>query len=326
MHQTNIMAQKWGSKPRLDRHFGGAQPSPVPPKRLALISLLAAAPPAGAQAPDWAVLWQVAGVTLTGPAALERGPTGVFWNPAAVVDAPGLAGGLEVLHTPEVVSLDGLLGALTYRFGRGVAVGVTAGRISVADLVRTTTSPIGEGEIPVYSQFVGAAAGTSIGPLRLGTQLRLHDGRIDFRADDGVTLDVGIRLEPVGPLVLAAASHFATPRFEGLATTDYYAAAEYRIGTSQVWGEPAVISGRYGVGLRGTGELEHGVSAGLSFGDRLRVDGGFQRETAYDETAWRLTVGLAFRAGRYVIAAARGSGLNEIGAAYRIGLTAGLIR
>jgi hypothetical protein len=327
MHPLNIMASEGGSKLRLDRHFHRVQRSSVKPVVALLTLAVATARPAGAQAPEWAELWRVVGVTLASPAALERGPTGVFWNPAAVRDAGGLAGGVEVLHTPEVVNLSGVLAALTYRLGRVASVGVGAGRVSVGDLVRTTSSPISEGgEIPVYAQFLGVVAGTSVGPAALGAQLRLHDARLDARAENGVTLDVGFRIEGLGPFAVAAATHFATPQLQKRATTDYFMAGECRIGTSHVWGAPAVVIARYGLDVRGTGAIEQNLSGGLAFGDRLRVDAGFQREAAYDRSNWRFAMGLAFRAGRYVIAATRGSGINDVGATYRIGLSAGVLR
>jgi hypothetical protein len=286
-----------------------------------------AARTAAAQAPDWAELWRVAGVTLASPAALERGPTGVFWNPASVRDVGGLAGGVEVVHTPEALNLSGVLGALTYRLGRVGSIGVSAGRVSVGDLIRTTTSPTSEeGEIPVFAQFVGAVAGTSVGPVAVGAQLRFHDARLDALSADGVTMDVGVRTEPLGPFVVAAATHFASPRLARRPTTDYYAAAECRVGTSRVWGAPAMVIARYGMDLRASGGLEHSLSGGLAFGDRLRVDAGFQREISYDLGTWRFAVGLAFRAGRYVIVATRGSGINQVGPTYRIGLSAGVLQ
>jgi hypothetical protein len=282
---------------------------------------------AATQAPEWAELWRVAGVTLTMPAALESGPTGVFWNPAAVRDAPGLSGGVEVLHTPEALHLSGVLGALTYRLGAIGSLGVSAGRMAVGDLIRTTTSPTSEeGEIPVYAQFIGAVAGTTLGPLAIGAQLRFHDARLDALSQDGVTMDIGVRTEAIGPFVVAAATHFASPRLQARPTTDYYAAAECRVGTSRVWGAPAIVIARYGVDLRASGGLEHSLSGGLAFGDRLRVDAGFQREVAYDLGTWRFALGLAFRAGRYVLTATRGSGINQLGPTYRIGLSAGVLR
>jgi hypothetical protein len=320
------MAVEGGSKPRLDSLLDRVQRSPVKRALAVLPIALLWAPAAFAQAPDWADLWRVASVTLASPAALERGPTGIFWNPAAVRDTRGLAGGFEVLQTSSAVNLGGLMGALTYRLGI-TSFGVTAGRVSVGDLVRTTSSPVSEeGAIPVYAQFFGVVAGMAAGPVKVGVQVRMHDARLDARTDDGLTLDFGVRLDSLGPFRLAAATHFTAPGFDSHPTTDYYGAAEIRLGTSRVWGAPAVLSGRYGVDIHATGGIEQGVSAGVAFGDRLRVDAGFQREVAYDLAAWRFAMGLAFRAGRYLIAASRGSGINDVGAAYRIGLSAGVLR
>lgn len=319
------MARGGGSKHRLDRGFRPLHPSAVRRPALLLVPSLLVTSPAGAQAPEWADLWRVASATLAAPAPLERGPTGMFWNPAAVRDHSGLAAGIEVLHTPEVVSLSGVLAAVSLRVGRVASVGVGAGRVSVSDLVRTTSSPIGEGEIPVYAQFAGLTAGTSLGPLAVGAQLRLHDARLDARREGGLTLDLGVRVASVGPFAVAAATHLAAPGFERSPVTDYFAGAEYRVGTSRFWGAPAAVIARYGVGVHATGGVEHDLSGGLAFGDRLRVDAALRREVAYDVGSWRFAVGLAFRAGRYLIGATRGSGLNEVGAAYRIGLSAGVL-
>ena len=72
-------------------------------------------------------------------------------------------------------------------------------------------------------------------------------------------------------------------------------------------------------------DLEHAVSAGLALADRLRVDVALLQANEYGSSAWQPVVGVEFRAGRYVVGAARGSGLNGVGATYRIGLNAGVL-
>lgn len=326
MHHRNIMAVSEGSKPRLDTPSHSLQPWAV--KRLGWVLLVTVFPsgPLQGQAPDLALLWRVHGGALTTPAPLQTGPIGLFWNPAAVNSVPGLALGLEVLHTPDVVSMNSLLAGLTYRLGPRLSVGLSGGRISVSDLVRTSTSPESEqGDIQVYAQFVGGTVGGTIGPLAVGAEVRVHDVRLDTEKDDGLTLDVGVHVRPFAALTLAAASRFATIDVAGRATAAYTAAAEYRLASGRLWGGRAALLGRYGIELRGTGDLEHAVSAGLALADRLRVDVALLQANEYGSSAWQPVVGVEFRAGRYVVGAARGSGLNGVGATYRIGLNAGVL-
>jgi hypothetical protein len=263
---------------------------------------------------------------LTAPAPLQAGPIGVFWNPAAVSSAAGLAFGLEVLQTPDVVSMSSVLGGVTYRVGRALSFGVSGGRISVGDLVRTTTSPESEqGDIPVYAQFVGGVVGTAVGPLAIGAEVRLHDARLDTERDNGLTLDVGVRARPVGGLTIGVASQFATPDFSATATAAYSAAGEYRLAAGRLWGGRLAVLGRYGLELRGSGALEHMVSAGVELAERLQVDVALLRADAYGSAAWQPVVGVELQIGRYLVGVARGSGLNGVGATYRVGLNVGVL-
>ncbi|MDH3495956.1 MAG: hypothetical protein OER21_04275, partial [Gemmatimonadota bacterium] len=229
-------------------------------KRVAfpLAVLLGTAAPAAGQAPEWAVLWRVAASTLPAPAPLGTGPTNIFWNPAAVHDLPGLSAGLEVLHTPDVVSLSGTVGAVAYRISRRVSAGVVGGRLAVSDLVRTTTSPVSEGsEIQAYTQFIGGAIGGGGARLAGGVLLLVHDALLDQRNEGGVTVDLGVRGRPTDALTFAAATHLAAIPIEQRATTEYFLGAEYRVGSPHLWGSPGRILARYGVSLRADGPLEH---------------------------------------------------------------------
>ena len=322
----NLMAAQGGSKLRLDTLPCGPQASAVKRVAFPLAVLLGTAAPAAGQAPEWAVLWRVAASTLPAPAPLGTGPTNIFWNPAAVHDLPGLSAGLEVLHTPDVVSLSGTVGAVAYRISRRVSAGVVGGRLGVSDLVRTTTSPVSEGsEIQAYTQFIGGAIGGGGARLAGGVLLLVHDARLDQRNEGGVTVDLGVRGRPADALTFAAATHLAAIPIEQRATTEYFLGAEYRVGSPHLWGSRGRILARYGVSLRADGPLEHHLGGGLALADRLRVDLGFLREAGYGGGAWRPVLGVTFRAGRYVVGVARSTGMNDVGAAYRIGLNAGLL-
>lgn len=281
---------------------------------------------AAAQAPQWSDLWRVTATTLTGPAALESGPTGIFWNAAAAGDLPGLAAGVSVVQTPDVVGLSSILAAVTRRIVPRLTVGGIAGRVAVQDLVRTTTSPASvPGDIPVYSQFVGVVAATHLAGFELGAVAELHDAALDAVRDGGLTTDIGVRWHLFHTITLGAATHFAAPTLQSEANTDYLAGAEWRFARATLWGAPAEFAARYGIAYRSPGGADQTFGAGMLLDGHFRLDWAWTRERSYGVGSWRSAIAVGFRTGRYTIAIARGSGLNDIGANYRIGLDAGVL-
>lgn len=274
-----------------------------------------------AQAPAAAGLWRVATASLATPAALERGPTGAFWNPAA--EPPGqLAAAVQIVQTSDILGLSGFLAGATYGLGGG-SVGLLVGRMDVRDLVRTTTSPSSQaGTIPVFEQLAGIVARFGDGPLSVGGALRLHDAQFDAIANQGVTLDLGVRARPHPRLTVAAASQFL-PLDLGLEpTTDYFAGAEYQIGPAvALAGLPSRLFLRYGGTYHAAaGELDHGFGAGVVMDRNFRIDVALTGEAAYGRRAWRPGLGLSLQVGRYTLGVARSEGLNDVGATYRIAL------
>lgn len=290
-----------------------------------------------AQAPASADLWRLAAISLPGPAALETGTTGAFWNPAAGGDG-ALAVGLELIETPDIIGVSGLLAGVSYALGSTTRVVLMVGRTDVSDLVRTTTSATSEGEIPVYEQHAAVGGVLRIGSLRAGVLARAHDARFDAERNSGITADVGVRWTPIARLTLAAATHFFPINLKDRATTDYYGGLEYQARSLQILDTPSRILARYAVNFRqsNVGDpsrsspapengLEHGIGLGLALGDRLRADALYTREVAYGAAEWRPSVGVGLRVGRYALTSARASGLNGLGATYRIGLDVDLI-
>lgn len=279
-----------------------------------------------AQAPSWADLWRIASSTLTGPAALERGVTGTFWNPAAAAERPGLSAGIAIVETPDIVGVGALLAGANQRLGHHLSVGALAGNISVNDLIRTTTSPSSVvGDIPVYSQFIGVQLAYHAGAFDVGGAARAHHAAFDADREGGITTDLGIRAHPLPMLTLAASTHFASPTLGTNPATDYFAGAELRFATVRIWGAPTHLTGRYGVAYRNPGGTDQTFGLGVAFDQHLRVDGGLTRERAFGMGAWRFALALAFQTGHYTIAIARADGLNDLGATYRIGLEAGTL-
>jgi hypothetical protein len=274
-----------------------------------------------AQAPQSAALWDLPATTFPRPAALETGAVGGFWNPAAVWGSRHTRIGAQAIQTSDIVGLGGALFGLSQPVNANVALGLILGRVQVRDLVRTTTSPVADvGDIPVYEQNVGLAAAFRAGPASVGASIRVHDARFDALRDGGVTTDVGLRVEPIRRLVLAATTRFQPFDLTGDTPARYSAAAEYRALEGAIWGAPASATARYGFLVRADGGTEHSLSGGFSLADRVNVDAGYTRETSFESTDWRLALALGIRAGRYDILAARGSGIRGIGANYRVGL------
>ena len=225
-----------------------------------------------------------------------------------------------MLETPDVLSVSAVLGGVRYRLSPALSTQVLVGRVGVTDLIRTTTSPASEpGGIPVYEEMVGVGAALHRGPLAGGVLVSGHDARFDADRSAGLTLDAGVRLT-LPRLTLAAATHFFPVNGTDRRVTDYYAGAECHLATPHLWGTPGRILARYGVSSGERTGPEHGGGMGLALADRFRLDASLVRERGYADAAWRPTVGVQFRVGRYSIAAGRATGLDGIGASYRVGL------
>lgn len=289
-----------------------------------MVALVTASGPGslGAQVPASAELWRVPAATAALPAALEPGPTGPFWNPAQGADSRWVIG-TQLVETPDAVGLTAIVAGLNYRLSQTVRLVLLVARADLGDLPRTTTSPTSEmGTIAVYEQLAGVGANLDLGGLRLGLLLRGHDARFDADRQRGATADAGVRLRLGQRLTVAAASHFFPLDLTGREYTDYYAAVQYALNTPSVWGARSQILVRYGASLRQhpSGGLEHGIGLGWSVNDRFGVDTRVTREVAYGGAAWRPSLGMRLRVGRYTVSAARAAGLNDLGASYRVGL------
>lgn len=280
-----------------------------------------------AQAPQSANLWRVATASLTVPPATQNGPAGLAWNPAAGNDHSGLSAAVHVVHTSDVVGLSSILFGVQKPLGRNFRAGISGGRIDVRDLVRTSSSPTSEGTIPVYTQFLGVVGQYDIHGLALGGHIRLHNARFDLETDNGFTLDFGARYKASSRLVVAAATHFLPVDVSSRETTDYYAGLEYTAFPSLSIGNVgAEVLARYGITYVAADRLEHIFGGGLTVGGFFRLDASVAREAGYESGGWRPAVAVSILAGRYLLGVARSNGLNDLGATYRIGLDAMLIR
>ncbi len=297
------------------------------PRLLTVLLPLAAPAVLAAQAPDAVSLWDVAATTLARPAALELGATGAFWNPAATLEGSGLQIGIQTVDTPEPLGLSAVIAAVTEAIGSQVGVGLVFGRVQVSDLVRTSTSPISDGgDIPVYEQLVGLAMGAEFGPMRTAAILRAHDARFDLIHASGLTADIGTSIQATPHLRLAASSQFVPANLANRRTERYHAGLEYQLSPFAAWGTPAQVALRYGGQLRERRDLEHFFGLGLTLGQRVSLDTGLHYERAFGNDALRFVFAIGVRSGRYAVVAARGGGLEGVGANYRVGLDVNLSR
>ncbi|HXV86290.1 MAG TPA: hypothetical protein VD793_06310 [Gemmatimonadales bacterium] len=282
---------------------------------------------AAAQAPSSAELWRLAAATLAGPAGLETGVTAAFWNPAAPDLLPRLAAGVEITQTPDVVGVVGLIAAVQYRLHPALALTVQAARADIDDIVRTTTSATSDlGTVPIYEQAAGVGVIARAGRAQAGVLLRGHDARFDAERESGLTLDAGFRMTPLERLTLAAATHFFPADLTTRDLTDYFAGADWRLLRHQLLGHGGGVMVRYGVAHRERTGLEHTLGWRLAWDGGLSADVALGRERGEVEAAWRPAVGLGLRVGRYLIRAGRGSGINGVGASYRISLQSDILQ
>lgn len=294
---------------------------------LALAACLLVPARGAGQAPQSAGMWRVATASLATPAALQTGPTGAFWNPSTSLGTAALRTSVQVLQTPDAVGLSGILGGIAYAVNEVALLGLTVGRVAVRDLVRTVDSPLTElGSIPVYEQLVGVHGAVRFGAFRLGGMLRGHESRFDADRSTGATLDVGVAVDPLPRLTLAAATHFLPVTLGTHPTADYYAGVGYRAAALSLWGYEAELLGRYGLSYRDPGGFEHTIGAGVVVGGWLAIDGAVTREQAYGSSAVRPAFQLGLIVDRYAVSVARGSGINGLGATYRFAVDIDLVR
>ena len=274
-----------------------------------------------AQAPESANLWNVPFSTLARPAALARGVTGSFWNPAGQPGRSRLATAAQFFQTPDVIGLTGVLAGASFGLTRVINLGLLAGRMEVRDLVRTSTTPlIEQGDIPVYEQFLGLRAGVTFAGISGSASISVHDSRFDTDEDGGVTADFGVRAQLTPRLMVAAATHFLPVDLSRSNTTFYYTGIEYALLDSDISGTPARILGRYGANYRTDFGWDHHLGVGFELVRTFSFDLGLVRERGFGEGNWRPVLGMELQVGRYGIQVARGSGINDIGAIFRVGL------
>src|SRR5437773_1716465 len=78
--------------------------------------------------------------------------------------------------------------------------------------------------------------------------------------------------------------------------------------------------GRYGIATAHGFSADYQFGAGFELGPQFGCDLVVEREGSYGQAGWRAVTGVRVAVGRYRVSFARDFGVNDIGAAYRVGL------
>ena len=236
-----------------------------------------------------------------------------------------MTGGLDIIQAPSDVAASGFVGALHVRAGVLGHIGLLYGRMQMADLVRTTTSPEPTGGIPYYTHVVGVNWTKRMNGTILGATIGAQRHHLDQSETSGWTIDMGARHTIGEVLRLAAATHLLSSNGTwGMG--DVYGAVGLRVwrDTPRQGSErrPAVMELRYGFALLPGYAADHMLGAGLDV-NVLGIDFMVAREGGFTEEGWRPVGGIRVDLGMYRLTIARDAGLGDIGSAYRVGLEVG---
>lgn len=289
----------------------------------AVLPLLAG--PLMAQASVASDLWRVAAGTLVVPAALADDGTSPLWTPAVVLKDPDrFRVGIEAIHTASDVGLSGGIVALTARTGAATAISLTYGRLGIASVGYTETSPelIG-GSLEIYNQTASLGVAHAFGHgLTGGVALRHLSGQLAFTTHAQFGADLGVQYAGLSHLRFGASTHYFDPSFtSGSRAASYNLGAEYRSSAFEAWGARSTALVRWGL-TAAHGDTQQLISAGLTLGPSLSLDVGAAQERTATDAVWRSRLGLGVGAGRYLVRIGRDGGVNDFGATYRFGLTA----
>jgi len=292
-----------------------------------MLVLLGTAPRAAAQAALVSDLWRVAAATLVQPAATADGGAAAFWTPALVLPAlrPWLRAGVEMIHTPAELGVNGSTVAISARLSGVGTASVVYGRIGLDNLVRTETSPEAlDGPILAYAEAFSLGLARTVGRgLDAGVAVRYLAGRLADRSRTQLAVDVGLLYTGAPHLRIGAATRFWDPRFgaaEEAAT--YSLGAELASSEFGAWGSTLGLALRYGATATHDEELQHLLTAGMVLGGVLALDLGAARESSGGLPQWSSRGALGIISGHYRVQVGRDGGVNGFGATYRFGLAA----
>ncbi len=280
--------------------------------------------PLVAQEATGTTLWRVAGATLPIPAALATGPAAAIWNPAQRSDSARVILALEAIQTPATVDASGIIAAVRLPNTKIGELGLMYGRVGLSDISQTIDSPDPTGSVPVYTFALGGTWSRRLGATTVGATLAFHETRLDTQRGDRMTFDLGASHTFSGDVVrLAAATHFFSSFSADDPAQDMYAGAEARVWKGRVSGEPASMRLRYGIAFAHGFQADQQLGIGAQLAKTFALDFLVAHEGSYGaESGWRPVAGARIAIGKYNVTVAWDGGVNDLGAAYRVGIDA----
>ncbi|MFI5280516.1 MAG: hypothetical protein ACHQU1_08480 [Gemmatimonadales bacterium] len=276
-----------------------------------------------AQASVVSDLWRIAAATEVLPMSLTEGGTAPLWTPAVSLgDHERLRVGAEAINSSSEIGVSGGLLAVSTRVPRVGVVSIGYGRLNVADISLTETSPEAIGTVAIYNQAVSIGVSRDIAPGVVGgVALRYLSGELGPTTRSQLGVDLGA-LFARGHFRLGGATRFFDPTLRVAAgAASYNLGAEYRSSPFDAWGARARVLLRYGLTASRGESAEHLVTAGVALGEMLALDAGASAEQASGDSVLRSRLAVAIGSGPFRIQIGRDGGVNGFGATYRFGLT-----
>jgi hypothetical protein len=263
---------------------------------------------------DWSIR------TSAMPDALITGPVAAFWNPAALsTDSYRLEGALMNLRTPQLVDLNAIAGAVSYRVEKSVLAAAYQ-HVGLGDITLTEDSPGDDGTQKLElgeNQFAIAAS------HQLGSRTTV--GAIARYARDN--LDGSEAIVGLGAGLVTQLSLPLQPRLGGYALSE---------SDDVIWSAgldltlPVGLGEEYraamGYGVRSDIRLSspiHQVAAQLEWAGRASASAGLQRTRDEASASWQPLMAASLRLYRYQLAIARESLRGDFGATWSFGLQVG---
>ncbi|MHB1312123.1 MAG: hypothetical protein ACYC3L_08915 [Gemmatimonadaceae bacterium] len=245
-----------------------------------------------------------------------------LWNPASVIVPDGyrLRFAVGAMSAPVDVAVSAQYAMAAARWRDGITVGLSIAAASVQDLLRTDSDPesIGD-EIPYSTTVISALAARVLGPVTVGTALRVRSGQLDNEHRSAVSLDVGVISRGFGTrdVRFGASTFLASPFSQDKERASLLAAIDARL-----VGRDSLRTARIGVSSMVADGLSRESYAYVG-GRFARLEGrvGAARTEAYGSSNWRARLGVAFHHRGYAIAVAREESAGNLSATYQFSLS-----
>jgi hypothetical protein len=276
-----------------------------------------------AQASVVSDLWRIAAGTEVAPMSLTDGGTAPLWTPAVTLgEHERLRVGVEAINSSSEIGVSGGLLAVSTRVPHLGVVSVGYGRLNIADISLTETSPEAIGTVAIYNQAVSLGVSGAVAPGVVGGMaLRYLSGELGPATRSQLGVDFGAQYA-TAHFRLGGATRFFDPTLRVAAgAASYNLGAEYRSSLFDAWGSRARVLVRYGLTAERGESVEHLVSAGVALGEMLALDAGASAEQASGDSVLRSRLAIAIGSGPFRIQIGRDGGVNGFGATYRFGLT-----